>query len=219
MTEDTPHIRELKESAVNEGRDHKSRLILVIVGALWLLTLGVLGAVTWNAYFDEKEKSQTLAQQVAAACERGDLEKADQKELCEDAEKVIQDEDPEGITGPEGPRGPQGIQGVSGPQGVPGAEGPQGPKGNRGLGEVGPSGSDGSPGSDGRNGINGSDGPPGPEGPKGEKGDTGDVGPEGPAGPSGVVQIEFVGCQGPVITSIFGAYNADTRTITITCNQ
>lgn len=218
MTDESP-IRELKEEAVNQGRDPRTRAVLYGVCALWLLTLVALIAIGWNAYFDEKDTSQSLAQQVSLACRSGDLDTADQKALCEDAEKVIKDDSPD-LTGPAGP---QGIAGPSGPRGYPGAQGPtgsQGPRGFKGVGEPGTPGTPGTNGSQGQPGTAGEEGPSGPQGPKGEQGEQGpqgEVGPEGPQGAPGLLAINTVGCDGPIIQSISASYDPQSQTVTITC--
>jgi len=125
MTEQPPIVREMKEEAAIQGSDRRSRMVLWVVCGLWLITLAGLVAIGWNAYFNEKETSQSLAQQVSAACKSGGLEVDDQKALCEDAEKVIQGGSP-GEEGPSGPQGPKGEQGDTGPVGPQGPEGPPG---------------------------------------------------------------------------------------------
>ena len=86
-------IDELKEIASDRGKDPRTRKALTIVLVLWLLTLLAFAGVTWNAYFSEKEKSQTLAQQIAFACESGnfgpDISPQYQKALCDNAKAVI----------------------------------------------------------------------------------------------------------------------------------
>jgi hypothetical protein len=176
---------------------------------LWLITLGILLAVTWNAYFQKKEAAKTLAQQIHFACASGDfgpgISKANEDILCSNAEKVIKDQTPiPGIQGPPGPRGPQGVQGIQGPTGLQGLMGVSGKSG--------------------KDGTNGSTGPPGPPGPSGANGKdgidgkNGTDGKDGLPGPPGVVQVTTIGCEGPIIHSIASSYDAASQTITITCN-
>jgi hypothetical protein len=210
MNEESPLINELKSESSYRGRDHKTRIWLVIVCVLWMATMVFAGGVAWNAYFDEKDKSQTLAQQVSAACKSGDLEIEEQRELCDNAEAVIDEEDPESLTGPEGPQGPQGVTGIQGPRGFPGLKGDTGPRGERGPpGENGGQGDSGLPGQNGAAGPQGPQGEPGPPGPKGD---------QGPQGSTGVTNVETVGCEGPLIQSITANYNAETQTVVITCS-
>lgn len=221
MMDDHSQLDELKVESSNRGKDQKTRILLIVLLVLWLLTLIVLMGVTWNAYFNQKAKTQTLAEQIAFACESGDfgpgVNQEDEDAMCKNAERVIEEEGSvQGLRGPEGPRGPQGP---------PGIQGPQGPQGIRGLigitGRNGRPGLEGDAGLDGDDGLNGQDGTPGPmgpPGPQGEQGVVGPEGPEGPPGPTGVIQITTVNCEGPIIQSIVASYDAQTQTITITCN-
>lgn len=200
-------IKEMKAESTSQGRDHKTRVWLVIAVGFWILTLLALGIVSWNAFFDEKEVKERLAQQVAEACLSGDLSEADQQDLCENAEKVIEDEEDPLVI--EGEDGRDGTDGEDGRDGIDGRDGKDGRNGKNGR-----------PGQDGLNGEDG-EGVPGPQGIQGEpgqQGPKGDRGEPGPQGPSGVVAIETVGCEGPVIQSLSASYNAETQTITIICN-
>lgn len=95
MNEISP-IEEIKEQSSQKGKDGATRRLLIILVALWLLTVAAFGVVVWNAYFNEKEKSQTLAQQIAFACDHGDfgpgVSPEDVKALCENADAVIKDD-------------------------------------------------------------------------------------------------------------------------------
>lgn len=163
--------------------------------------LGALLALATDRSQQSAENSDSqklsLAQQVAAACARPDVNDATLKPLCDNAKNIIK----RGDSGPQGPPGPVGLQG---PQGDPGLNGLNGRDAtdaqvarsvnsycsvrNGCLGPQGPAGRDGTDGADGVNGVdglNGVDGVDGAPGPAGPKGDTGAVGPAGPAGSDG----------------------------------
>lgn len=231
MNEHSP-VDDLKETSTQKGKDPKTRKYLIVLLAMWLLTLAALVGVAWNAYFQQKETSQTLAQQIAAACASGDfgpgVSTDDEHAMCSNAQKVIKDDSntltpvpgPQGPRGEEGPPGPQGIQGIPGPQGEPGVDGNTGdigPEGKQGV-----AGADGLPGAQGEPGVQGEQGLPGEMGPQGEAGPAGPQGEQGPPGPQGdpgVIKVTTVGCDGPIIRSISTSYDAATQTITITCNE
>lgn len=180
------------ESAVS-GKDGNTRKLLIILLTLWLLTLGVLIAVGWNAYFDQKDKAQTLAQQLQIACERGtigppDFTAEDAERLCSNAEKSSPDQVV--IEGPPGPQGPPGIDGTDGTDGTDGRGGRDG--------------KDGDPGSNGQDGVDGLDG-------VGTPGETGSTGPAGPPGPQGE--------QGPPGTNGTDGASALPFTFSFTVNQ
>lgn len=209
----------MSRDAVKQSKDPKTRRILTLVVVLWVLTLIAALGLAWRAYFQEKEKSQTLAEQISAACDNGHfgpgLSKEDESKLCSNAEKVIQN-DPVSQVGPQGPPGPQGPQGVEGP---PGPRGPQGPDGISGEnGRPGKNGVNGANGVDGNDGSPGAQGPQGPQGETGPAGPQGDQGPQGPQGPPGVTDVNTVNCDGPIVSSLTATYDADTQTIVITCN-
>lgn len=170
--------------------DHNAALPWWFIVAL-ILSLVLNVGLWWNAQARATQAEQSavsLAEQVQHACEsQGSLD-LDGRNLCEQADDVV-----EGAPPPSGPAGAQGIQGFQGLQGVPGPPGVQGPQGRTGppgeVGPPGPAGPDGEPGGQGPAGSNGTDGEPGPAGPAGEtgpQGPSGDVGPQGPAGPRGV---------------------------------
>lgn len=211
-------IDEIKREASAKGKDSRTRRILTAILILWLTTLIALIGVGWNAYFGEKERAQTLAQQIAAACETGSfgpgLTTTEEDDLCDTAEQVIEEDVIPGfIQGPEGP---------SGPQGIPGLQGPQGPEGDRGEfgrnGDAGPRGPPGTEGGSGTAGLTGDTGEQGPAGPPGPQGELGPMGPEGPRGVAGVISVSTVNCEGPPILSISASYDPETQSIVITCN-
>lgn len=243
-------IEELKAMSAEGGKDPKTRRILIVLLVLWLGTLAALVGFAFKSYFDEKQDKLTLAQELSVACQSGSFgpgfTSEDEERLCENAEKVIENESIPGASGPQGPQGPQGPSGLNGAQGPRGFTGPTGPRGPRGFdgatglpgldGQNGSDGSDGEAGADGANGLDGQDGvngadglpgkdgadgaqgPQGPEGPEGPEGPMGPAGPAGPQGPSGVVNVSTVGCEGPIISSLTASYNASTQTVVITCN-
>jgi hypothetical protein len=216
---DSNQVHDLSRSAVRQSKDPKTRRILYIVAVLWILTLFAFAFVTWRAYFNEKEKSQTLAEQIAAACDSGTfgpgLSQDDEDKLCSNAQKVI---DNSGVSqiGPQGPQGPPGPEGPPGKNGTNGTNGLNGKPGTNGRN--GTDGTDGVDGSNGTDGVDGSEGPPGPPGPPGKDGTNGTDGADGPPGPPGVVGISTVNCDGPVISSLSATYDASSQTIVITCN-
>jgi len=178
MSDNVP-FQELAFESSKRGRDPKTRRILLVVLALWLFTLlGFLG-LAWNAYFNEKATSQSLAAQITHACKSGDfgpgLNDSDEKKLCSKAAQVADNSSVSiGIQGPRGPRGPQGPPGIQGPVGL------QGLMGIHGLN-----------GKNGKNGLNGTDGLIGPMGPQGVKGDKGDTGDKGAPGSDGTSAVPF----------------------------
>lgn len=84
---------DLKAESAAVGKDSKTRRILLILLALWLVTLAALIGVGWRAYFNERGKTQTLAQQIDMACVSDDfgegLSKEDRAALCDNAKKVL----------------------------------------------------------------------------------------------------------------------------------
>jgi hypothetical protein len=70
---DASPLDDLKYEAAEQGKNSGMRRALIVLLILWLLTLGTLIAVGWNAYFDKKAQVQTLKQQIAIACDRGTI--------------------------------------------------------------------------------------------------------------------------------------------------
>lgn len=201
-------IDDIKAESSQRGKDKGTRTALTTLVVLWLLTLAVLIAVSWNAYFKQKDAALTLAQQISFACKSGDfgpgITQENEDAICNNAKKVIQDQAP--TQGIQGPRGPQGIQGPPGPQGVQGLQGPRGIKGDTGkIGASGPI------------GLMGIQGPQGEKGDKGDQGPKGDTGDQGPKGDTGVIAVATQGCDGPLIRSLTATYDPTTQTLTITC--
>jgi hypothetical protein len=170
---------DMTHDAAVSGKDGRTRKLLIVLLVLWLLTLGSLIAVGWNAYFDQKGKTETLASQLQIACERGtigppDFTAEDADRLCSNAEKSS----PEAVTieGPPGPQGPPGVNGVDGTDGTDGRGGRNGKDGDPGS-----NGEDGAPGTPGESipGETGATGPAGPPGPQGEQGAPGTNGTDG----------------------------------------
>lgn len=185
MSDQGRHVKPVEEMAIvptKEGKDTNSRRWLYLAIIVWLITLAVLIGVSWNAYFNEKDKSQTLAEQIQVACASGRFNKefssANQSVLCNNAQKVI-----------EGKAGAQGLRGLPGPPGPPGRDGTNGAAGSNGRngsnGKDGKNGANGISGSNGTNGVNGTDGKDGVNGTDGKNGADGPPGPPGPEGPPG----------------------------------
>lgn len=95
MTEHHP-LDDLKHESSVRGKDPKTRKLLIFLVALWLITLAALVGVSFSAYFKEKEKSQTLAQQITIACQGGnlgpDVSPEDTARICGTAEKIIEND-------------------------------------------------------------------------------------------------------------------------------
>jgi type IV secretory pathway VirB10-like protein len=98
VNEQTP-LEAIKSESSQKGKDSPTRKLLIILVVLWLITLVGFCWVTWDAYFHEKQQKETLAQQIAFACVQGDLGEGispeDEKALCENAQEVIEENDPE----------------------------------------------------------------------------------------------------------------------------
>jgi len=125
----------------------------------------------------------SLAEQVQQACEsQGSLD-LDGRNLCQQADDVVEGAPVAGPVGPQGPQGERGFTGAAGPQGRTGPPGEVGPPGP--LGPRGPAGADGTPGlngADGAPGLPGSDGvdgAPGADGTDGKDGADGEPGQDG----------------------------------------
>jgi hypothetical protein len=200
---DKSQVSEMAVEPAHRGKDLSSRSILIVLVALWaLLTIGMLIFV-WKYAFEQKDSAQTLAQQIAFACKSGDfgpgITEANEEAICSNAQKVIKDQTPsQAIQGPPGRDGRDGTDGTDGADGAPGPPGKNGKNGKDGI--------------DGTNGLNGA---PGKDGIDGKDGTDGK---DGLPGPPGVVQVTTIGCEGPVIHSIAASYDAESQTVTITCN-
>ena len=176
-------------------RDKVTVLLLVVIVAILL----------WGAW--DRLQSQrraelaeattvSLAEQIQTACLDAEVIVSDQ-DVCDRAEKVVDEGPPttvSGERGPVGPVGPTGVPGRPGTEGAAGAPGEQGAEGAPGepgvdgrsiLGTPGPLGLPGAPGNAGEPGAPGADGPAGPPGESGPAGPTGPAGPPGVAGPPG----------------------------------
>lgn len=91
---ETPTVDDLKEKAKERGKDGPTRKVVIVLMVVWLITLAALVGVTFNAYFSQKEKTQTLAQQIRLACDSGTfgpgMSSEDINAICRNAEKVIE---------------------------------------------------------------------------------------------------------------------------------
>ncbi len=175
------------------GKDGRTRKLLIALLVIWLLTLGTLIVVGWNVYFDQKDKVQSLKQQIAIACDRDtfgppEFTEEDAKQLCEKAESGS--DSPVVIDGPPGPQGPPGVDGVDGTDGRNGRNGEDGDPGSNGE--------DGTPGTNGVDGSPGETGATGPAGPPGPQGEQGAPGQDGTNGQDAVpFTFSFTVNQGP----------------------
>lgn len=149
------------------------------------LVLGLAGVILgWHGLDQRAESAETsavsLAQQVQDACAtQGSLD-LQGRDLCQQADDVVQGSPPagpagaQGVQGERGFTGAQGIQGRTGPPGEVGPDGPIGPRGEQGAqGVAGMDGERGMPGADGNDGVPGPMGPPGPAGTNGKDGPRG----------------------------------------------
>jgi len=188
------HKGQIIEESAASAKSSRGRWILTALILICLVSLLFSGWAAYQAYKPVREQAQAgtdLAQQVKEACKDPKLNTADLRELCEDANSVVENK-------------PEAVQGPQGDPGVPGERGPApsdaqvanavalycatrdnctGPKGNNASaaqvaeavasycnsrGECrGPEGAAGSPGQDGAQGIQGE---PGGQGPTGEQG-------------------------------------------------
>jgi hypothetical protein len=158
-------------------------LVLVVALVLSLLALGTV----WHEAQVRAEEAETsavsLAQQVQHACEsQGSLD-LDGRNLCEQADDVVEGAPVAGPAGPPGPQGERGFTGATGPQGRTGPPGETGPRGP--LGPRGETGAVGSVGAAGETGATGPQGEPGPQGDQGTAGAPGTTGAKGERGDDG----------------------------------
>lgn len=160
------------------------------------LALGLAGVVLgWHELGQRAETAESsavsLAEQVQERCESGGSLDVGDRDLCEQADDVVEGGPPP--PGPAGAQGPQGERGFTGAQGPQGRTGPPGETGPRGpLGPDGEPGARGPEGIAGAPGLPGADGPMGPQGPTGPQGPDGAPGATGPAGPRGVGIADIV---------------------------
>jgi len=212
---------EIVREATLDGKDHRSRKIIIVLSILALVgfvTAGVAGYIAWGDKQEQVNAGKSLAVQVQQACQDQTVNTEDVRQLCEKAKQV------EKIT-EEGPQGPPGLPGVSGQPGLPGDDGEDGSPGPRGpagaKGDTGEPGAAGSAGEPGQSGSNGAPGETGPQGPQGERGAPGETGPQGPQGPAGERGPE--GPAGPsaypftFVFTIPGDLVDPDRTFTVTC--
>lgn len=152
------------------------------------LALGLTGVILgWHDLQRRTETAETsavsLAEQVQERCESGGSLDVGDRDLCQQADDVVEGTP---VAGPMGPGGPQGVPGIQGVRGEPGPAGVQGPQGRTGPpGETGPPGADGEPGTDGANGEPGADGADGTDGVDGQDGAPGVNGTNGTNGKDG----------------------------------
>lgn len=168
MTEDE---QRMTRRAVREARDRPTRIVLWVAASVTVAAIVVGFVLLWVLLVASQKSSNegvTLAQQVQAACDRGEIDAA----ICKQADDTEEAAEaaPEGVPGAEGKPGPEGPEGSPGPSGKPGPSGRPGRDGEDGADGAdstvaGPSGATGSPGADST--------VPGPQGKTGDKGDKG----------------------------------------------
>ena len=95
-------MNDLEEHELLEAQPpSRTRRVAIILLVLWLITAVALAIVAWNAYFKEKDTSQTLAEQIRLACERGQpgviegLSVEETRVICGNAKEVLEEDDPE----------------------------------------------------------------------------------------------------------------------------
>jgi hypothetical protein len=177
---------ERAEQVAREPRRRFRQNIALVAAALAALALFL---VLWHETQMRAESGVSLAEQVQHACEsQGSLD-LDGRNLCEQADDVVEGSPVAGPAGPPGPQGERGFTGATGPQGrtgPPGETGPRGPLGPRGeTGAVGAEGSVGATGETGSTGATGPQGEPGPQGDQGTAGAPGATGAKGERGEDG----------------------------------
>lgn len=113
--ESTPTQQELATEAAQEGKDSKTRH-LILWGGIALVVFIVLSLGSWGyIWYMQVQAGSNLASQVTVACKDGTLSPTD--DLCTQAkvvEKVVE----------EGPPGPGGAEGQKGEKGDTGERGP-----------------------------------------------------------------------------------------------
>lgn len=202
--------KEIVDSSVESARfdnRHTRAVVLALIILCILLAFGLLGSLVWGYTQQKKQASRgtSLAQDVAAACANPAQITQDIEDLCEKADKVVE-QSPSSLVGPQGPRGFPGRDGVDGNNGVDGPPGPRGLRGVRGTDGI-----DGVDGVDGINGVNGVDGAPGPQGEPGPPGPQGELGPQGEPGASAFPFTFSFTVQGNGV--------GQPTTYTVTCTQ
>lgn len=89
------HTERIRDHAVAESKDPRTRLIILILGiiiVLSMLTTVVVGYIAWREAKDNALTGAELAEQLTRVCaEQGQLE-YDNRNLCEKAERVADDE-------------------------------------------------------------------------------------------------------------------------------
>lgn len=213
---------ERADQIAREPRRRFKQNIAIVATALAALALYL---VLWHETQLRAETAETsaisLAEQVQEACEsQGSLD-LDGRDLCKQADDVVEGTPvagPAGIPGPQGERGFTGAQGIQGREGPPGEVGPRGPLGPRGeTGAAGADGANGADGVDGETGATGAAGPQGEPGPQGEQGVHGEQGAQGIQGPQGTAKPGTYACpDGEVMT---GFTVAEDGTVTLACED
>ena len=150
--------------------------VLLVLSLAW--TVSTIAGTKRDAESAE-ESAVTLAEEVAMACDRGEV-LVGGRNICAQAEEVKENTNAKPA---RGPAGQTGADGADGKDGKPGAKGDPGEAGE--PGQPGKDGQPGSSGKDGQPGAKGDTGPAGKDGTAGAKGDTGPAGPQGAQGPAG----------------------------------
>jgi hypothetical protein len=181
-----------------------------IVALMASLILNVVIVVWALSRADTAETSAvSLAEQVQTACDTEGSLDLEGRNLCDDAEAVIEGTPITGPAGPEGPQGVTGATGATGPMGPTGPQGRTGPPGETGpVGPLGPRGAVGPEGIAGATGSTGATGETGATGQTGPQGETGPAGPQGEPGATGATGPQGErGATGPAGTALPGTYD------------
>lgn len=108
---------QIVDDAVQESTRGKTRTLLLALLALCLASLIFSGWAAYQAYKPVQEQAQAgtdLAAQVKQACADPKLNTSDLKDLCDDADSVV-DNKPDAVEGPQGDEGDPGAPGEPGP--------------------------------------------------------------------------------------------------------
>jgi hypothetical protein len=189
------HVEDAEQVA-REPRRRFAWNVALVLGVLMFLTVLL---VVWHDLQIRAETAETsavsLAEQVQTACESNGELRIDGRDLCEQADDVVDGVPVAGPAGPPGPQGERGERGFTGLRGMPGEDGRDGRDGqdSTGVGPQGEIGPQGIPGSSATAGqiaaavanycaTGACDGPAGAQGEPGAQGVHGEQGPRGVPG-------------------------------------
>lgn len=125
--EDSSLVERIKKDSIEDARDHKTRVILVVLTVVFVVSLVgtiIAGVMAYNDVRDEQKASTANAQsaeKVARANQRAAKEnKFAARELAKQVERLGGNPvvDPSKLSGATGPAGPAGPPGQPGPPGA-----------------------------------------------------------------------------------------------------